>query len=152
MSKDSKFKDYFKLDPASPSGVVSLATGKPVGTIRANGYHMINSRSLGLVRAHRVVYVLTHGPIPEGLVIDHINRNRADNSIVNLRAVTLQENAVNVSTHRDNKTGHKGISFHKASGHFYVEVMRKGKRVRKNAKTLEEALLLKAAILEELDD
>lgn len=150
--RELRFKEYFTLDPSVPSGVRSLKTGKPVGTVRANGYHMINSRSLGMVRAHRVVYVLTHGSIPEGCVIDHINRNRADNSISNLRAVPQQLNAVNCSVHTDNKLGHKGISFHKASGHYYVEVMRKGVRHRRNAKTLEEALLLKAAILRALND
>ena len=49
--KELRFKEYFMLDPAVPSGVRSCRTGKPVGTIGANGYHMINSRDLGMVRA-----------------------------------------------------------------------------------------------------
>jgi len=42
------------------------------------------------------VYMYHHGHLPpEPLVIDHINRNRFDNNIENLRAVTKSENQRN---------------------------------------------------------
>ena len=47
------------------------------------------------VRAHRVVWMAKNGRVPEGLVIDHINRNRSDNRLCNLRVVTPQENFMN---------------------------------------------------------
>lgn len=45
-----------------------------------------------MVKAHRVMYVAANGPIPRGLVIDHLCRNRACVQPRHLQAVSLQEN------------------------------------------------------------
>ncbi len=49
-------------------------------------------------RVHTLIYITFYGPIPEGLVIDHINGNKKDNSAENLRAVTNAENCNNPAT------------------------------------------------------
>jgi len=49
------------------------------------------------VKAHRICYALYHGVDPYPLTIDHINRNKCDNRICNLRAVTVAENNENRS-------------------------------------------------------
>lgn len=49
---------------------------------------------------HRIVWELVFGPIPKGLQIDHINGNKIDNRIENLRLVTNRENCHNYSWHR----------------------------------------------------
>ena len=51
----------------------------------------------GQVKAHRVCYALYHGVDPYPYEIDHINRDRGDNRICNLRAVTRAENNDNKS-------------------------------------------------------
>lgn len=63
--------------------------------------------------AHRVVWLLSHGKWPDNL-IDHINQNKADNRIANLRDVTQKQNLENVGQYR--KVWKKGAALHKPSG------------------------------------
>jgi hypothetical protein len=44
------------------------------------------------IHAHRIMYELIHGPIPDGLVIDHLCRNRWCQNPLHLEAVTNKEN------------------------------------------------------------
>lgn len=46
----------------------------------------------------------------EGLIIDHINRDRLDNRKCNLRFITQRENTWNSNLRSDNKTGTAGVS------------------------------------------
>ena len=62
-------------------------------------------------RVHRIIYTLIKGGIPESCQIDHINGNRADNRIENLRVVTNQENSFN-------RTEAKGFSWYARYGQF----------------------------------
>jgi HNH endonuclease/CENP-B N-terminal DNA-binding domain len=65
-----------------------------------NGYLVHNLCVNGVkrqVRAHRVIYIAAHGAIPKDLVIDHIDQNKQNNVLANLRAATLSENAKNTS-------------------------------------------------------
>jgi hypothetical protein len=48
---------------------------------------------------------------PEGFEIDHINRNRTDNRVDNLRIVTSSENHRNISRYKNNQTGFAGVSY-----------------------------------------
>jgi len=49
---------------------------------------------------HRVIWVLAHGPIPAGLFIDHIDGDKLNNSLDNLRLVNSRENTQNFPVHR----------------------------------------------------
>ena len=60
---------------------------------------------------HRLVYETFVGPIPEGMVIDHINADRDDNSVVNLRCVTHKENANNPITYERLILAHHGPGY-----------------------------------------
>lgn len=70
---------------------------------------------------HRVIWMLHHGDIPQGMFIDHINRVRDDNRIENLRLVTAQDNARNSGkrgqsyyTKMTGKTLSRGVFFEPA--------------------------------------
>lgn len=77
---------------------------------------------------HRVVWLAFHGDVPEGLFLDHINGDRQDNRIVNLRVVTKQENAMNRKRANCNsKSGVRGVYFHKRSKRWSFNVCGKQK-------------------------
>jgi hypothetical protein len=60
---------------------------------------------------HRLAWLYVHGNLPE--FVDHINHNRSDNRIENLRAVSRVENNKNQSIAKHNTSGHIGVSWHK---------------------------------------
>lgn len=99
-----------------------VKAGDEAGSINGQGY-----RDLRLFNrtypAHRIAWLICHGCMPAGQ-IDHINGDRSDNRISNLREVTSQENTQNQRVARkDNKhAGLIGAGFHKASGKFRARI------------------------------
>ena len=61
------------------------------------------------VRMHQTVYERKHGPIPNGMDIDHINHNRQDNRDCNLRLTTRSQNLLNKMREYPNQTGYIGV-------------------------------------------
>jgi hypothetical protein len=55
------------------------------------------------LKAHRVIYALHHGEMPTNLVIDHINGDKTDNRIENIRCTTTRRNTCNQRAHREGK-------------------------------------------------
>ena len=72
--------------------------------------------------------------------VDHINRDKTDNRVENLRWATRIENAQNTGKQKNNKSGHKNISFHKASGRWEFSTKTHAQYFRKYFGTLEEAV------------
>ena len=72
-------------------------------------------------KSHRVVFAICNlrWPISE---IDHINGNRSDNRIENLREVTRQQNQRNVRLKSTNTTGHCGVGWDKSSGKWRASI------------------------------
>ena len=60
---------------------------------------------------HRLVWEEANGPIPKGMTIDHINGDRFDNDLSNLRVVSQQENTKNAATPKSNTSGVTGVSW-----------------------------------------
>ena len=63
-------------------------------TERFDGYHHGHYNKKDYLR-HRVIWEMFNGPIPKGMVIDHINRKPGDDRIENLRCTTYKGNARN---------------------------------------------------------
>jgi len=72
--------------------IISRRSGKTIGH-QHNGYTLITYKGKKL-QAHRVIWKLVYKTEPPQ-IIDHINRDRSDNRIENLRAATASENALN---------------------------------------------------------
>jgi hypothetical protein len=98
------------------------------------GYKKFNATDQALgkrvnVKAHRFVWEYFNGPIPDGLQIDHINRDKTDNRLVNLRAVSASENMRNRPDYNVHPVSRiealgdlGGIYLQTKSGNFYVKL------------------------------
>lgn len=99
----------------------------------SNGY-VVNVKNNVLL--HRLII----NP-PCEMMVDHINGNRLDNRKINLRIVTPQQNAINISRRCDNTSGHKGISWDKKSKKWHTYINIKTKRIHLGYfDSLEEAI------------
>jgi hypothetical protein len=99
--------------------------GKHVGTLTAKGYLRARIRGKAIM-VHRLAWILYHGSEPSEF-IDHINGNRADNRISNLRLATSCENARNSKLRCDNLQKAKGVSWHKHTQRFSARITFDGK-------------------------
>ena len=83
------------------------------GKIGCKAGYMVSTGYVGIVLsgekylAHRLAYLYHYGEQPDN--IDHINGDREDNAISNLRSVTKAENLKNKCVRKDNKSGIQGV-------------------------------------------
>lgn len=78
------------------------------------------------IKGHRIVFMLHHGFLPK--MIDHIDGNKTNNRIENLRACSYSQNQYNKTASKNNTSGVKGVSFHKATGKFQAAIKLSGKQ------------------------
>jgi hypothetical protein len=84
--------------------------GYPFGTVNYNR-----------LKAHRVIWAMVHGEWPKG-EIDHINGQRDDNRLVNLRCVTRAENARNRARMKRNTSGRTGVYWQGRCGKWVASI------------------------------
>jgi len=72
-------------------GIVYGVDGTPVGCLASNGYFYAR-RGNDTRLVHRMVWESAHGPIPDGLTVNHVNGVKTDNRLANLELLTPGEN------------------------------------------------------------
>lgn len=99
---------YYKNDVCDKKGRKTKVTkGSKAGGIHPLGY--VKMRVDGkMYMAHRIIYKMFNKDF-EGNTLDHINNDRSDNRIENLRLATREENNRNTVLRKDNKSGVKGV-------------------------------------------
>lgn len=64
---------------------------------------------------------------PNGMFTDHINHNKLDNRKCNLRICTRSGNQMNRKVSKNNKSGHKGVSWNKWARKWRAQISKNGK-------------------------
>lgn len=101
--------------------------GRELTATNSSGYkHMTYGNKT--VMQHRVIWELHHGPIPEGTQVDHINGDRLDNRIENLRLVTQSQNQSNRKINSSNTSGVKGVWWNAQCNKWQVSIQVRGER------------------------
>lgn len=124
-----------KYDTTSPSCLVWLKgrrAGAIAGTKNARGYWTVQVCGKKL-RAHRLLWEMHNGPIPDGYVVDHINQDLSDNRLENLRLATLSEN--NCNARRAKREHPRGVYY--TGTCWRGEFWKDGKRYRKKHSSYE---------------
>ncbi|MFT5453097.1 MAG: hypothetical protein ACI9N9_002598 [Enterobacterales bacterium] len=95
------------------------------GCLNEYGYSRLQVNGKGYY-SHRVIWCLLTGEFPPE-EIDHINHNRNDNRMSNLRLSTHHENQKNQSIRSDNSSGVTGLHWHKRDKIWQVDIKLNGK-------------------------
>lgn len=99
--------------------------GNEAGSLNPTGYIKIKVLGREYPRS-RLAWLYVHGEWPEPF-IDHINRDRSDDRICNLRVATRGQNNRNTKMRSDNTTGVKGVSI--KGGKFLARINFRGKSI-----------------------
>jgi len=96
-------------------------------TYTNHGYICIRIDTV-LYGAHRLAWLYVHGSMPKEQ-LDHINRDRMDNRIDNLREVTAGQNRMNMGMKTTNTSGYTGVSWNKRTQRWEANIKANGKRI-----------------------
>lgn len=104
------------------------------GSDDGRGYGNFNrGKHLGkiaYVKAHRFAYEELVGPIPEDLVLDHLCHTTRCVNPDHVRAVPQRVNSQNLQgLQRNNTSGYRGVSWHKATNKFRAYIMHNYKQI-----------------------
>ena len=123
-----QIKDFPNYHVSNFGNVKNNKTGKVLkqGT---SGYGY-NTVSLRLNNGTKSKYI--HKLVAEAFLtndkgktyVDHINNNKSDNNVLNLRWATQQENIRNTRLSRNNTSGYKGVSYFKLNNKWeaYIKI------------------------------
>lgn len=104
--------------------------GKLAGSVAGSpkvdsGYRIVKIKGRAYYE-HRIVFLWNKGYLPK--IIDHINRNRADNRIENLEDSTASKNTMNSKLWETNTSGYRGVTKHTKNNSWIGQTWLNGKK------------------------
>jgi hypothetical protein len=121
-----RLREIFQIDASCPSGLRNLKTrgrlraGLPAGN--KSTFYWVVGIDGDYFNVQRIVYAIHYGTDPGDSLVDHINRDRFDNRVSNLRLVDHALNAVNCGVYAHNTTGVRGVSYNKRDRVYYAQI------------------------------
>lgn len=125
-----QLKTLFSYDPAKGTFTRIQArrgskVGEIAGSVGSSGYLQVRVDGK-LYLAARLGWLYVNGCWPKQF-LDHIDGDRLNNRIENLREASPTENSRNAKIRKDNTTGFKGVSLFKRSGRYAAVICDQGK-------------------------
>ena len=144
MNKNEELLPYYEkarelLDYNPKTGIFTWAIsrssraikGGVAGRISNRGYRQIGisiKSKEKVISAHRLAYFICNNKLPNEAV-DHINGDKLDNRIINLRSCTLQQNQFNRGCQSNSTSGFKGVSWYKRAKKWQSQIQKNGKGI-----------------------
>jgi hypothetical protein len=113
---------YWKINTNKSKNFV----GKEAGCRTSNSYGSVNLDGVQYC-IHKVIFCMVHGTMPDQ--VDHIDGNRQNHRIENLRPASNAENGMNKPAQSNNKTGIKNVCWNSTHRKWAVQVQAYGRRV-----------------------
>lgn len=135
-------KRLLAYDRSSPSGLVwrvnrgPVRAGSVAGGRNGRGYYQVRVGGKEY-RTHRLVYAIVTGTDPGEYQIDHIDGNRQNNNVLNLRKVTHADNQRNQRSQRGTSK-YLGVSWKSDRGRWKAKIRHNGKHHHLGYHDLEE--------------
>lgn len=121
--------------------------GSEAGTLNAQGRIVIYGYGRIFQRSH-LVFLAENGRLPD--LVDHIDRNKTNDRISNLRECTKSQNAMNSKVRADNALRERCIRQYSPTSSYFIKVVKDGVEHKRRAKTLEEARQIRDDLLNSL--
>jgi len=115
---------YWEIKPRN-----GIRIGDKAGSLNAKGYITLRLNN-SLYKMHRIIWVYHYGAIFNNLQIDHIDGDKANNIIENLRLATCsQNNCNNKNAYRNSKSNILGVSWSKTKRKWVSQICKNNKPI-----------------------
>lgn len=130
--RESLLRSVLVVDPSVKGGLKWIAgrkTGQVAGVDQGSGYWQVTIHGVKL-KSSRVVWILTHGQIPDDKQVDHKNGNRSNNDPLNLQLLSGSANERGFNKlFSKNKSGYMGVCYAKDRNKWLASVRRDKKNI-----------------------
>lgn len=121
----TNWHDWFIYDESSKSclrrakdwesgknnSVTRAIAGSEAGGLNVHGYWDVRAGGSTKLKCHRIIWEMFNGPIPSGMQVDHIDGDKGDNKLSNLRCVDVVTNTRNKKLRETSTSGVNGVNF-----------------------------------------
>ena len=122
-------------NPVAIDEITQVFNGKKYRLYKGQRYFKRTDKKTsrnGVKYLHRAVWEYYYGEIPKDMVIDHINRDRTDNRIENLRLADYRLNRKNVDPEFNEECRERIINYNSQEyGKWWMDENKKKKRAKK---------------------
>jgi hypothetical protein len=113
-------RGYFKSDKSWKTWNTRFS-GRPAMNVKNSRGYLVGRVNNTSMKAHRAAWALHYGRWPT-YEIDHVNGNKMDNRIENLRDVRTSENGKNRPKQRNNTSGVTGVGYTQTTGKWFARI------------------------------